>query len=651
VWASVIRRAKTVVAGVVVAVVLLGSISPSDAQDGVATGDVVVTQLDEGALAVVTPDGEATTLATGLEDPHGTAVLDDGSILIADPTQGEIFGVLGRFGDEPEPVAALEGVEALAVGPDGTVYATARVPGEVARVDIDAGTVETLASGLAQPYGIAAIDEGLVVVESGAARVIAVDPETGSTNLLAQETSGGVLIGVAVGPDRSLYVSDFSGDQILRFVFGAREAIATVDGPTLLAFAPASGDQTDDELLVAAFEEDALVRLGLDGEELGRTTVDGPFAPAAVPEIVAPPVSTTEAPSTTQIAGTTPDTADTAAGVDGESSESDAGVIVLVVGLVVIAAIVGGVWLFSRRRGDRDDQGGGPSGERSAPPMPSRTEPPARRDVPVTYEGACADERRAVADAETALTAAESATRERQLRVESTQAALDLATRAAREADRQLATHDRAVMEARAELSESQEAVNSAAEGLAIAKEQDTQSPPWRVEDLGLSAEGALAFTEFRAGEIGPAQLKIRWMASGDTAAIEQLSQVGRSQVPAAQGATAEVERATSELGRTRARVAQVEARYRKAQAAAQQARSDLAEAMRAADDARHEEERLAHQIEQTAQRLAAARDRLRTCREEARRNALDEARREEAEREAAERAALEERLIAGLDD
>lgn len=630
-------------AGLVVTAAAATLSTTSTAQLAIGAGDTVVTQLDEGALMAVAATGETTTVATGLGDPHGTVVLDDGSILIADPTAGQILGVLGRFGDEPTPVADLEGVEALTVAPDGRVFATARVPGEVAQIDVDTGTAETVASGLSQPYGIAAIDEGLVVVESGAARVSAVDPDTGATNLLVQEDSG-LLIGVAVAPDRSLYVSDFNDGEIIHFVFGAREVVATIDGPALLSLAPAT-DAAEEELVVAAYDEDALVRLTLDGAEVDRTPVDGPFGAAVAPDAVAPPVSsTTEAPATTEPGGA--GTTGAGAADADESDDSNAGLLVLGAGVVAIVVVGAGLWLFARRRA-RDDGGGA----RGTEPPFSSPEPPARRSVAPTFEGSCADERRAVADAETALAAAEAAVRDRELRLDSTQTALELATRAAREADRQLSLTDHAVMEARTALGISQEAVNSAAEGLAVAKERDSQSPAWRIEDLSLSEAGSQALAAFRAGEIGPSQLKIRWMASGDGAAIEQLTEVGQGHVPSARGATAEVERATSELGRARARVAQAESRYRKAQSVAQQARADLAEAMRASDDARHEEDRLASQIEQTTERLEVVRERLRACREQARRNAVQEARREAAERDAAEKAAIEERLIAGLED
>jgi hypothetical protein len=415
-------------------IVALAVVSVAQAQSTLESGDTVVTELDAGVLVAVDAGGEVRTVAAGIDDPHGVVVLDDGSILVAEPTVGEVIGVFGRFGDEPTTAATLDGVEALAVAPDGTVYATARAQGEVARLDLDDGTAETIAEGLDQPYGIAAIAAGVLVVETGANRVTSIDPETGATNVMAEEEQG-MLIGVAsIGG--SIFVSDFADGEVIAFTFGTREVIAEVDGPSLLATSPADGDQSGADqvdLLVAAYDEDALVRLDVSGEEVDRLEVDGPFGAAALPSTVDLAPAT---PSTTEVGavGTTSTSIADRTGGTQEEASGDSGVNrIVVVGVVGLLALAGGV-LWLTRRTDRDDDLVATSAGGDPPAQPEYLAAPADLDFTERIAGTCEEEARAVAEAETVLDATERATAEALQHLDTTEAVLQLAISALDEA-------------------------------------------------------------------------------------------------------------------------------------------------------------------------------------------------------------------------
>jgi hypothetical protein len=90
---------------------------------------------------------------------------------------------------ETEPFDQLYGV---AVGPDGGVVAAELGTGRV--VAVRNGAVETLASGLDQPMGVAFADGTLLVSESGAGRVVSV-AGTGVTSVVdGLETPQGLLV-------------------------------------------------------------------------------------------------------------------------------------------------------------------------------------------------------------------------------------------------------------------------------------------------------------------------------------------------------------------------------------------------------------------------------------------------------------------------
>ena len=110
---------------------------------------------------------------------------------------------------------------------DGTtLYVSDWVTGNVWAVN-DAGA-QVLAEGLAQPEGMAIDGDRLLVVETGAQQVTAVDLATGETSPVitgldfsATPIEGflpnGALSSVAIGPDGAIYVSDDGVRSLYRF--------------------------------------------------------------------------------------------------------------------------------------------------------------------------------------------------------------------------------------------------------------------------------------------------------------------------------------------------------------------------------------------------------------------------------------------------
>jgi CubicO group peptidase (beta-lactamase class C family) len=192
---------------------------------------------DDGMVWRVTPEGEATVVATGIGDPNFLLVRDEGSILVSDDGTHEIWTVDGNGFEEifsgsighpngmvvspdgntlyvaqtfssvdpvvwdnrvwslplangepaGDPVLLCEtenaeGADGLAMDEDGHIYVAANVAGKILRVDPSDGSVEVVAEGLP---GVASLAFGR--------------GEYGETSLYATSTRTGVVWKIEVG--------------------------------------------------------------------------------------------------------------------------------------------------------------------------------------------------------------------------------------------------------------------------------------------------------------------------------------------------------------------------------------------------------------------------------------------------------------------
>jgi RHS repeat-associated protein len=226
----------------------------------------------------VAPDGTITTVAgTGaaayggdggaasqaqLWEPEGLAVGPDGSLFIADTVNNRVRRVApdgtietvagtGAFGGAGDGGAArsaqLAGPEAVAAGPDGSIYIADTLNNRIRRVDVS-GLIATVAGNgqqcngggcgdggaatLAQlwlPGGVAVARDGtLYIADSGDARVRAVTADgtigataggaagVGGENSPATAIQLGNALNVAVGPDDTLLVADSVNQRVRR---------------------------------------------------------------------------------------------------------------------------------------------------------------------------------------------------------------------------------------------------------------------------------------------------------------------------------------------------------------------------------------------------------------------------------------------------
>lgn len=261
-----------------------------------ASGNVVrIDALDPNVRTRIEVGGEPTSVAFS----NGTVWLADGSALIAldaanadveasidlEVAVTEVAGAAGAaWALLPDRVVSLDPVASEAgstVAVTDAVDATATEtdlwivrPGELLRVDpAGAGVRSSVATGIAQPAGLAVLDDRIMVVGSDGS-VVAIDAEDGSiaaqTTLVVTHVPTG---GVVATPDR-LWVIDDAGQVIA--VDPALEEAYTVE----LGSKPAAAALTTGTLWIVGTDAGTLTRIALD--DLSAVEFDFDFSPADI---------------------------------------------------------------------------------------------------------------------------------------------------------------------------------------------------------------------------------------------------------------------------------------------------------------------------------------------------------------------------------
>lgn len=167
----------------------------------------------------------------GIEAPYGVLLTDNGEPIVADFTSGNIIRLSTLDKKSREIVSSkLSGPVDIAWASPDALYVTEALAGRVRRINLSDDSKRVISDGLNQPEGLAILADGrLVVVEVGAQRVIAVDPETGTTEVLANDLPIGQFVphtpapvhvpsGIALGENGVLYVTSDQAHSIIRLV-------------------------------------------------------------------------------------------------------------------------------------------------------------------------------------------------------------------------------------------------------------------------------------------------------------------------------------------------------------------------------------------------------------------------------------------------
>ncbi|MBM4196821.1 MAG: hypothetical protein FJ197_06945 [Gammaproteobacteria bacterium] len=182
-----------------------------------------------GSVRAINADGVVTFNVSGLNLPLGLRLMPGGYVLLAEFGNGRVL----RAGPNADSrlrlvVDGLEGPVDLVIVDATRGYVSEVNAGRVSEFRLDRYERRSVASGLDRPEGIALLPDGrIAVAETGARRIVAVDPRNGRIQVLADnlpiglESPGGPgdpysISDLATGPDGTLYLSADRDRTLLR---------------------------------------------------------------------------------------------------------------------------------------------------------------------------------------------------------------------------------------------------------------------------------------------------------------------------------------------------------------------------------------------------------------------------------------------------
>ena len=198
-----------------------GSKSPDDLAFG-PDGSVYWTDISNGEVGARTPEGEARVVASPGVGVNPITFSDDGRLFVSqcfmdtnlfelDPT-GEAEPRVIR--DDLGPGCGLNGMDWGSA--DGKLYGPRWFRGEVVRVDVDSGEMETVASGFEVPAAVKFDSEGVLhVLDSLRGEVVRVG-EDGAREVVARVQPG--LDNFAFDASDRLFISSFADGFIVEAV-------------------------------------------------------------------------------------------------------------------------------------------------------------------------------------------------------------------------------------------------------------------------------------------------------------------------------------------------------------------------------------------------------------------------------------------------
>jgi sugar lactone lactonase YvrE len=189
-----------------------------------------------GEVRVQPPDGEVRVVAEGLPGANSLAFTEDGRLFFTQVFLGDALYEADPTGAEPPRLLLQDmgGLNGFDFGPDGHLYGPLWFRGAIARVDVDAATLEVVAEGFAIPAAVNFDSTGqLWAVDTQRGELLRVDLEGGEHEVVA--TVAPAIDNLAIAPDDSVFLSNMADNAILRVDPETGETRTVVESPLAVA--------------------------------------------------------------------------------------------------------------------------------------------------------------------------------------------------------------------------------------------------------------------------------------------------------------------------------------------------------------------------------------------------------------------------------
>jgi streptogramin lyase len=160
-------------------------------------------------------DGPIRKLASGLPGINSLAYRKDGRLYATQVFLGDALYEIDIDGVKPprKIIEKMGGLNGFEFGPDDMLYGPLWFKGQVARVDVDKGTLTVVADGFKVPAAVNFDSKGnLWVVDTALGQLVRVDPKTGAKKMVAQLKPS--LDNLAIDDKDRIFVSNMADNGI-----------------------------------------------------------------------------------------------------------------------------------------------------------------------------------------------------------------------------------------------------------------------------------------------------------------------------------------------------------------------------------------------------------------------------------------------------
>jgi len=184
-----------------------------------------------GKVHAMDTDGKIKVLAEGLMGINSLAFKQDGRLFATQVFLGDALYEIDVEGKNPprKIMEKMGGLNGFDFGPDGLLYGPLWFKGVIVKVDVDAGRLETVASGFKIPAAVNFDSAGnLWVVDTALGEVIKVNVNTGDKKVVARVKTS--IDNLALDSNDNLYISNMADNGIYQIDTKTGKSRTVVEG-------------------------------------------------------------------------------------------------------------------------------------------------------------------------------------------------------------------------------------------------------------------------------------------------------------------------------------------------------------------------------------------------------------------------------------